>query len=145
MSFKSNELNSDGFSSSIPLEVDEVVECLRRRWGVTYDLKLLIKRDRIYLQMMWGFLEQQSFPMDEETFKENLNRTLEIINRAGQSNFVRNWLENVQAKPRLGRAITLPLPMDQRMDEFVLCDLLLRPLTQFQQKTKKLSMLIKES
>ena len=120
MSFKSNELNSDRFSSSIPLEVDEVVLCLRRRWGVTYDLKLLIKRDRIYLQMMWGFLEQQSFPLDEETFKENLNRTLEIINRAGQSDFVRNWLKNVQGKPRLGRAITLPLPIDQRMDEFVL-------------------------
>ena len=120
MSFKSNELNSEDFTTSIPLEVDEVVVCLRKRWGVTYDLKLLIKRDRIYLQMMWGFLEQQSFPIDEETFKENLNRTLEIINRGGQSDFVRNWLENVQAKPRLGRAITLPLPMDQRMDEFVL-------------------------
>jgi len=120
MSFKSNESNSGSFSSSIPLEVDEVVGCLRRRWGVTYDLKLLIKRDRIYLQMMWGFLEQQSFPLDEETYRENLNRTLEIINRAGQSDFVRNWLKNVQAKPRLGRAITLPLPIDQRMSEFVL-------------------------
>ena len=120
MSFKANELNSDGFSSSIPLGVDEVVECLRRRWGVTYDLKLLIKRDRICLQMMWGFLEQQSFPLDEETFRENLNRTLEIINRSGQSGFVRNWLENVKAKPRLGRPLTLSLPMDQRMDEFVL-------------------------
>ena len=120
MSFKSNELNSGNCSSPIPLEVDEVVRCLRRRWGVTYDLKLLIKRDRIYLQMMWGFLEQQSFPLDEETFRENLNRTLEIINRAGQSDFVRHWLENIQAKPRLGRAITLLLPMDQRMNEFVL-------------------------
>ena len=120
MSFKSNELNSEDSFTSIPLEVDEVVGCLRRRWGVTYDLKLLIKRDRIYLQMMWGFLEQQSFPLDEQTFRENLNRTLEIINRGGQSEFVRNWLKNVQAKPRIGRAITLPLPMDQRMDEFVL-------------------------
>ena len=120
MSLKFNESSSSSFSSSIPLEVDEVLECLRRRWGVTYDLKLLIKRDRIYLQMMWGFLEQQSFPLDEEAFRENLNRTLEIINRAGQSNFVRNWLKNVQAKPRIGRAITLPLPMDQRMSEFVL-------------------------
>ena len=120
MSFKSNEFNTGSFSSPIPLEVDEVVGCLRRRWGVTYDLKLLIKKDRIYLQMMWGFLEQQSFPIDGETFKENLNRTLEIINRAGLSNFVRNWLENVQAKPRLGKALTLALPRDQRMDEFVL-------------------------
>ena len=120
MSFKSNELNSGSFSSSIPLEVEEVVGYLRRRWGVRYDLKLLIKRDKIYLQMMRGFLEQQSFPLDEETYRENLNRTLEIINRAGQSNFVRNWLENVQAKPRLGRPITLHLSIDQRMSEFVL-------------------------
>ena len=120
MTFKSNESNSGSFSSSIPLEVDEVVRCLRRRWGVSYDLKLLIKRDKIYLQMMWGFLEQQSFPLDEETYREKLSRTLEIINRAGQSDLVRKWLENVQAKPRLGRAITLPLPMDQRMSEFVL-------------------------
>ena len=120
MSFKSDESNSGSFSSSIPLEVDEVVGCLRRRWGVTYDLKLLIKRDRIYLQMMWAFLEQQSFHLDEASYTEKLNRTLEIINRAGQSDFVRNWLKNVDAKPRLGRAITLPLPIDQRMSEFVL-------------------------
>ncbi len=120
MSFEFNSTNSSDYSSSTPLGAEEVMECLRRRWGVTYDLRLLIKRDRIYLQMMWGFLEQQSFPLDHETFKENLNRTLEIINRAGQSNFVRTWLENVQAKPRLGKAITLSLPMDQRMDEFVL-------------------------
>ena len=120
MSYDFNSSNYGGSSSSIPLEVEEVMECLRRRWGVTYDLRLLIKRDRIYLQMMWGFLEQQSFPMDEETFIDHLNRILEIINRVGQSDFVRNWLENVQAKPRLGKAITLPLPMDQRMEEFVL-------------------------
>ena len=120
MSFKFNELNSGSLSSPIPLAVEEVIGCLRRRWGVTYDLKLLVKKDRIYLQMMWGFLEQQSFPLDEETFKENLSRILEIINRAGQSGFVRNWLENVDAKPRLGRAVTLTLPIDQRMDEFVL-------------------------
>ena len=120
MSSRFNLSNPGDFTSSIPLEVEEVMECLRRRWGVTYDLRLLIKRDRIYLQMMWGFMEQQSFPMDEETFRDHLSRTLEIINRGGQSDFVRNWLENVQAKPRLGKAITLPLPMDQRMDEFVL-------------------------
>ncbi len=120
MSLQSNDFYPGSFSSSIPLQVDEVVECLRRRWGVTYDLKLLVKRDRIYLQMMWGFLEQQSFPLNEEDFRENLNRTLEIINRAGQSDLVRNWLRNVQAKPRLGRAVSLSLPIDQRMDEFVL-------------------------
>ena len=120
MSFKFNESNIESDSSSSPLKVEEVMGCLRRRWGVTYDLKLLIKSDRIYLQMMWGFLEQQSFPMDEETFREHLNRTLEIINRVGQAALVRTWLQTVQGKPRLGKAISLPLTIDQRMEEFVL-------------------------
>ncbi len=120
MSFKFNTLNSDSVSSSFPLEVEEVIECLRRRWGVTYDLRLIVKSDRIYLQMMWRFLEQQSFPMDEDRFRIHLNRILEIINRGGQSALVRDWLENVNAKPRQGKAITLALAIDQRMDEFVL-------------------------
>ena len=120
MTEKKHIENSEVYSSSVPLVVEEVMDCLRRRWGVTYDLKLLVKGKRVYLQMMWRFLEQQSFPMDEETYKEKLNQTLEIINRGGQSDFVRTWLENVQSKPRLGRAITLPLFMDERLGEFFL-------------------------
>ena len=120
MTEKNNIENSEVYSSSVPLVVEEVMDCLRRRWGVTYDLKLLVKGERVYLQMMWRFLEQQSFPMDEETYKENLNQILEIINRGGQSDFVRTWLQNVESKPRLGRAITLPLFIDERLNEFVL-------------------------
>ena len=120
MTDKDNIVNSDSYSSSVPLVVEEVMDCLRRRWGVTYDLKLLVKGKRVYLQMMWRFLEQQSFPMDEETYKENLNQTLEIINRGGQSNLVRTWLQTVESKPRLGRAISLPLFMDERLGEFFL-------------------------
>ena len=106
--------------ASHPLDVEEVIRYIRNRWGVTYELRLLIKGKSLYLHLMWGYLEQQSFPMKEESFRAHLNRILEIINRGGQSALVRNWLENVQAKPRLGKAITLSLPMDQRMDEFFL-------------------------
>ena len=120
MTAKYNIEKPENTSSSSPLAVEEVMDCLRRRWGVTYDLKLLVKGERIYLQMMWRFLEQQSFPMDEETYKVHLNETLEIINRVGQSDLVRTWLQNVELTPRLGRAISLPLSMDQRLDEFVL-------------------------
>ncbi len=120
MTDKDNIENCECYSSSVPLVVEEVMDCLRRRWGVTYDLKLLVKGKRVYLQMMWRFLEQQSFPMDESTYKENLNQTLEIINRGGQSEFVRSWLQNVESKPRLGRAMSLPLFMDERLGEYVL-------------------------
>ena len=44
-----------------PLSVDEVMACLRQRWRATYDLQLVVRRRRLYLQVMWAYLEQQSF------------------------------------------------------------------------------------
>ena len=46
-----------------PLTVDEVVELLRSRWQASYDLQLVTRRRRMYLQVMWAYLEQQSFPL----------------------------------------------------------------------------------
>jgi len=103
-----------------PLSVDEVLHLLKERWGVTYDLKLLVREERLYLQMMWGYLEQQSFPMDEDEFRSHLNKILEIINRIGQSFLVREWLMRSSQRPRLGRAISLELKADERLKEFVL-------------------------
>ena len=35
-----------------PLSVDEVMACLRQRWRATYDLQLVVRRRRLYLQVM---------------------------------------------------------------------------------------------
>ena len=51
-----------------PLSVDEVMACLRQRWRATYDLQLVVRRRRLYLQVMWAYLEQQSFPMDPVSY-----------------------------------------------------------------------------
>ncbi len=120
MSFDFLASNSETDGSFSPLTVEEVIDCMTLRWGVTYDLRLLVKGKRIYLQVMWRYLEQQSFPLTEQEFKNHLNQLLEIINRMGQSELVRIWLRTVESRPRLGRAITLPLEMDQRMEEFIL-------------------------
>ena len=70
--------------------------------------------------MMWGYLEQQSFPLDEESYQIHLNNTLEIINRLGLADLVREWIKTVDSKPRLGRALTLFLPAENGLDEFIL-------------------------
>ncbi len=113
-------MNPQDPSPSRPLTANEVITCLRYRWGVTYDLQLLIREKRIYLQIMWGYLEQQSFPMNEEEYIMQLNHVLEIINRVGQAQFVRYWILNVQSKPRMGRALSLELKKDDRLEEFLL-------------------------
>jgi len=107
-------------NSSTPLDAQEVIELINKKWGVTYEMRILIRSNRIYLQIMWGYLEQQSFPFKENDFRENLNETLEVINRLGQAFTVRNWLATVLDKPRVGRALSLRLRVDERMEEFVL-------------------------
>ncbi len=103
-----------------PLSAEEVIECLRARWKVTYDLQLVVREDRLYLQMMWAYLEQQSFPLDEEAYSIHLNEVLEVINRLGLASLVRDWLATTPKKPRLGKAITLPLKGSGCLEEFVL-------------------------
>lgn len=49
-------------SADGPLRVEELISCLRQRWKATYDLQLVVRRQRLYLQVMWAYLEQQSFP-----------------------------------------------------------------------------------
>ncbi len=101
------------------LTAAEVVFCLQDKWGVTYDLRLLIRNKQLYLQVMWAYLEQQSFPMDLEDYVMHLNKVLEVINRSGNSEIVREWLASTTGKPRVGRPLILNLG-GRHLDEFVL-------------------------
>ncbi len=113
-------INSSEKSGSNPIQVEEVITLLRSRWGVSYDFKLLIKGKSLYLQMMWGFLEQQSFPLTEKEYLQNLAHIFDVVNRLGLASEVRNWLFLLKEKPRVGRAISLPLIADWRLKEFVI-------------------------
>ncbi len=108
----------DGYS--LPLGVEEVISCLRNRWKATYDLQLVVRKKRLYLHLMWAYLEQQSFPMDEETYKTHLNEVLEVVNRLGLAAEVREWLFTSKKKPRLGKAVSFELKADEGLEEFVL-------------------------
>ena len=92
-----------------PLSVDEVMACLRQRWRATYDLQLVVRRRRLYLQVMWAYLEQQSFPMDLEAYRQHLGEVLDVVNRLGLAGEVRQWITTTRDKPRLGKALSLQL------------------------------------
>ena len=66
-----------------------------------------------------GFLGQESFPLSEDEYKKSMADKIEILNRCGYSEEVRQWLMNVNAKPRLGRAVSLQLNVNEKMKEFL--------------------------
>jgi len=107
-------------SNSGPLGVEEVIDLLRSRWQASYDLQLVTRRRRLYLQVMWAFLEQQSFPLDEADYRSHIAEVLEIVNRLGEAETVRNWLRTTRDKPRLGKALSLQLEGEGRLEEFLL-------------------------
>ena len=102
-----------------PLLVDEVIHYLIHRWGRKYDFRLFKRGKSIYLQMMWGFLGQESFPLSEDEYKKSIADKIEILNRCGYSEEVRAWLKKVNATPRLGRAVRLQLDLNEKMKEFL--------------------------
>ena len=92
-----------------PLTAAEVRGLLQQRWGASYDVHLIQRQRRIYLQIMWGHLEQLSFPLDEPTYLARLAALVETVNQLGQGEAVRTWLRTTSDRPRLGKALSLPL------------------------------------
>ncbi|KKZ14804.1 MAG: hypothetical protein TH68_03930 [Candidatus Synechococcus spongiarum 142] len=92
-----------------PLTVAEVRALLQQRWGASYDVHLIQRQRRIYLQIMWGYLEQLSFPLDEPDYVARLADVVEAINQMGKGEAVRVWLRTTTDRPRLGKALSLPL------------------------------------
>lgn len=104
-----------------PLSSAELLAVLRQRWQASYDLQLVQRRGRFYFQVMWAYLEQQSFPMAEGAYLAKLEELVGLLNGLGVADQVRQWLCTTPDKPRLGRAMNLPLEIDPgRASEFVL-------------------------
>lgn len=105
-----------------PLRVAEVLELLQIRWQASYDLQLVRRRGRLYLQVMWAYLEQQSFPLDAEAYEARLAELLEVLNTLGVADQVRGWLRTTRDRPRLGKAMSLALEpaAGGRSSEFLL-------------------------
>ena len=53
-------------------------------------------------------------------YKKSIADKIEILNRCGYSDEVREWLKKVNSKPRLGRAVSLQLHINERMKEFLI-------------------------
>ena len=103
-----------------PLVIDEIIYYLDNRWGRKYDFRIFRRKDYLYFQMMWKYLEQESFPLSVDQYKASLAEKIEILNRGGYSDLVREWLRNVNSKPRLGRAVSLQLKINEKMKEFLI-------------------------
>ena len=107
--------------SGEPLSAEDLLALLRQRWQASYDLQLVKRHGRLYLQVMWGYLEQQSFPLSAEAYGARLEELVATLNGLGVADQVRRWLATTRDKPRLGKALSLALELPEgRASEFML-------------------------
>jgi hypothetical protein len=92
-----------------------------RRYGKLYDARICQRRDQfnklqVYLQIMWKFLGQKSFPLSEEEYVEQTDAVAELLTEWQVGDLVRKELPRWPKYPRMdttgANAVMIPLGLE---------------------------------
>eukprot|EP00854_Cymbomonas_tetramitiformis_P003462 gene3462-4348_t len=99
----------------------ELREISEEKWGRAYDIRISQRRNqlnqlRLYVQVMWKFLGQKSFPMSERKYMEQLDAVAELLTEWGVADQVRKDLLKTNKRPVVdttgGNAVSIPLDVE---------------------------------
>ncbi|MBG1260144.1 DUF3067 family protein [Nostoc commune] len=98
----------------------ELRQMLLDKWGYSYDVQLRRAQGKIFLQVMWKYLEQASFPLSETEYQEHLDTIANYLHALGGSTQVQTFIAQTRDRPRLGKAVSIPLDLGDRASEWIL-------------------------
>jgi hypothetical protein len=98
----------------------ELRQMLLDKWGCSYDVQLRRAQGKIFLQVMWKYLEQASFPLSETEYQEHLDSIANYLHALGGSTQVQTFITQTRDRPRLGKAVSIPLDLGERSSEWIL-------------------------
>jgi hypothetical protein len=102
---------------------EELHQIILNKWGYSYDIQLRRIKGRIFVQIMWKYLEQASFPLSEQEYIEHLEAVASYLNAWGTIKQVQNFIIHTRERPRLGKVVSIPLDLGDRASEWILDDL----------------------
>ena len=97
-------------------------QLLLNKWGRSYDLQLRRIQGQISVLVMWRFLEQASFPMDEAEYLAHLDAIAAYLREWGGVEQVETFVAETRERPRLGKAVRIPVELGERASEWILDD-----------------------
>ena len=100
----------------------ELRALLIEKWGYSFDLQFRRTQGRIFLQVMWRYQEQTSFPLSEEEYLAHLDQVASYVNSWNQVEHISQWIAQTREKPRLGKAVNIPLELGERALEWLADD-----------------------
>ncbi|KAF3888667.1 MULTISPECIES: DUF3067 family protein [Nostocales] len=97
----------------------ELRQLLLEKWGHSYDVQLRRTQGKIFLQIMWKYLEQASFPLSEAEYEEHLESVASYLDNLGGAIQVQMFIRETRERPRLGKAVSIPLDLGERATEWL--------------------------
>lgn len=89
----------------------ELHQLILHKWGYSYDVQLRRSQGKIWLQIMWRYLEQRSFPLTETEYLNHLNTLATHFHEWGVIDQVQEFIVTTKSRPRLGKAVCTPLEL----------------------------------
>ena len=102
---------------------EQLHQILLEKWGYSYDMQLRKVKGKIFVQVMWKYLEQASFPLSPEEYAENLNAIANYLNAWNGVDQLQSFIEKTRERPRLGKAVSIQLDLGERSSEWILDDI----------------------
>ncbi|MGH7999949.1 MAG: DUF3067 family protein [Brasilonema sp.] len=99
---------------------EELHQLLLEKWGRSYDVQLRRTQGKIFLQVMWKYLEQASFPLSEVEYREHLDSIANYLSGLGGETQVKTHIRETRERPRLGKAVSVPLNLGERATEWLI-------------------------
>lgn len=98
----------------------ELRKLMLDKWGYSYDVQFRRTQGKIFLQIMWKYLEQASFPLSEEEYQAHLDSVANYLHALGGAVQVQTFITQTRDRPRLGKAVSIPLDLGERSSEWIL-------------------------
>ena len=98
----------------------ELHQLLVSKWGASFDVQLRRFKSKIYFQVMWKYLEQASFPLSESEYFEHLDTVSSYLVALDVVSQVQSYIEETKERPRLGKAVRIPLDIGEKESEWIL-------------------------
>jgi Domain of unknown function (DUF3067) len=97
-------------------------QLLLNKWGFSFDLQIRKAQGKIFLQVMWRYLEQASFPLSEAEYLAHLDQVASYLHAWDCTDRVQAFIEQTRERPRLGKTVSIPIDLGDRASEWILDD-----------------------
>lgn len=99
---------------------EDLRQLLLSKWGRSYDVQLRRTQGKIFLQVMWKYLEQVSFNFSEDDYIAHLDDIVNYLNGWGVTDQVQKYILSTKENPRVGKAVSIPLDLGDRSIEWII-------------------------